>query len=568
MLWSNPDAWSSGQVPGPSDVAHVTAGRNIVIDGDYTVGGVLVDEGCLLGYMEDRSATLTTTGNVIVEGTLLARPNSPAVIHRLLFDGIDEDAYVGGGHTPLDSDVGLWVHGGRLDLTGSPKNAWTRAVGGLPLGASQVQVEDASGWRVGDVLVFTPTERPSVASFWDRYSTRSVQSINGNVIGLSGPLQNAHPETRDQENRPRRTEVLNLTRNVVITGKAGGRSHCMITHTTQPHTINDVEIAHMGPRQPNSDGYTSSVLGRYPLHFHECGNGSMDTSVIGIVVHDSGAHAFVPHLSNGIDFIRCVAHNIYEDAYWWDLAPSTREAGPPSDDILWHQCVASRILWDPAFRGYGLAGYQLPRGDDNVCTECIAVGVQGNVNSSGFSWPEEMIDEQGIWEFHHNIAHNCKVNGVFTWQNGPQIHPVGRTVVYHCESGIEHGAYVNSYIYDDILIWACRVGFRAHAHTHGPQRLEVKRMKIHLDGLGTECVRMMPHHQVGAEMVFINNKYQGYTQQAVHGGREDMRNRTRAVFQDTTWGSATLPHYVRGQALAGTIVREVEAGVEVRRYAF
>jgi hypothetical protein len=567
--WSDPQSWPDNRVPGPTDVARVTAGRTVEIDRNVSVAGAVVEAGATLAFQPGRSAVLLSAGNIVVEGVLQARPALADILHRVEFSGAEEPRYVGGGHAVLDTDVGLWVHGGRLDLRGTPKTSWTRATTGLMVGATSIGVASTSGWRVGDQLVVTPTARPSVAGWWDKYSYRRIASINGNTITLDGPLQNGHPATIDQEGRLRVAEVLNLTRNVVVTGRPGGRAHIMITHgNALPQVIDYTEIAWMGPRQANSEGYTSSVLGRYPLHFHECGDASGGSMVAGTVVHDSGGHAFVPHASHGINFLDCVAHNIYEDAYWWDLAPSTREPGPASHFTRWERCVASRVLWDPEFRGYGLAGFQLPRGNGNVCTQCVAVGVQGNVNAAGFSWPEEMIDEQGVWEFTFCVAHNCKVNGIFTWQNGPQVHPVGRTAIWHCERGIEHGAYVNSYVYDNFLIWACRVGIHAHAHTHGPGRLEFRRINIHLDGLGPEAVQMRSHHQAGAEMAFINNQYRGYTAQAIHGGREGMRNRTRALFQDTVWDSATLPHYVRGQALAGTIVREVEGGRQVMEYRF
>jgi hypothetical protein len=547
----------------------VTTGRTVEIDGDKVVAGVFVEPNATLAFQPTQSARLISAGNIVVQGTLQARPASASIHHHVVFDGAVEAWFVGGGHDVLETDVGLWVHGGRLDLRGTPKTSWTRASGGLNVGADTMAVTDADGWQVGDQLVVTPTARPTTPSFWDRYSYRRITDIEGNIVHLDGGLQNAHPATTDQEGRPRVAEVLNLSRNVVLTGRPGARAHVHIAHGADlPQVIDHTEIAWMGPRQSDGDGYTESVVGRYPLHFHECFDRSGGSKVIGTVVHDSGGHAFVPHASHGVDFIDCVAHNIYEDAYWWDLAPSTREPGPASHYIRWERCVASRVLFDPAFRGYGLAGFQLPRGNGNVCTQCIAVGVQGNVNAAGFSWPEEMIDEQGVWVFTFCVAHNCKVNGIFAWQNGPQVHPIGRTAIWHCERGIEHGAYVNSYVYDNVLIWACRVGIHAHAHTHGPGRLEFRRINIHLDGLGPEAVQFRSHHQAGAEMAFINNQFRGYTSQAIHGGREAMRNRTRAVFADTVWGSATLPHYVRGQALAGTIVRETVDGREVKRYSF
>ena len=82
---------------------------------------------------------------VTVDGALRMRPASADVEHRLVFTGVDESIYVGGGmtadghlHEPIETDVGLWVLGdGVVDLVGAPKTAWTTLAG-------DVEVEEAA----------------------------------------------------------------------------------------------------------------------------------------------------------------------------------------------------------------------------------------------------------------------------------------------------------------------------------------------------------------------------------------------------------------------------------------
>ena len=110
-------------------------------------------------------------------------------------------------------------------------------------------------------------------------------------------------------------EVFNLTRNVHIEGKAGGRAHVFI-RSNSAQSIKYAEFKYLAPRK-NEEG----VLGRYSLHFHFCGNGSRGSIVEGVVARKTGNHAFVPHASHGVSFYDCIAYDCLEDAYWYDDVP-------------------------------------------------------------------------------------------------------------------------------------------------------------------------------------------------------------------------------------------------------
>ena len=77
----------------------------------------------------------------------------------------------------------------------------------------------------------------------------------------------------------------------------------------------------MGPRHGEHE-----VLGRYAIHFHADRDGSRGSLVDGVVVSDSTGHAFAAHLSNGVTFRGCVAHDLVDDAFWWDLGLRRRGA--------------------------------------------------------------------------------------------------------------------------------------------------------------------------------------------------------------------------------------------------
>lgn len=470
--WSDPSTWT-GRMPSEDDVAVIA--RTVVLDRDVRLAGLLIRPGGELVFDPDRSRTLDSSSNIVVEGSLVMQPATPRTVHRIVFRGVDENAFVGGGMDVLDSDVGLWVMGrGKLRLKGSKRRAWTRAVGTVPSGTREITLEDdPKGWREGDELAIAPTRSPS-ANFDEAFDYAKVGSISGRTIELTTATRFDHPSLT-VGSRAFGAEVLDLTRNVQIEGTPGGRSHVFI-HSSRAQSIRWAAIRHMGPRQ-RAEEFTESVLGRYGLHFHLCGDGSRRSIVKETVVRDCGGHAFVPHTSHGVSFIDCISHDTFDEGYWWDDAPDTRTPGARTDDVLYSKCVASLVRSDPPFRGYRLAGFHLGRGRGSAARGCVAVGVRGNENAAGFIWPE---GSEGIWDFEDCVAHNNSVNGIFIWQNTDRHHVIERFVAFHNgRAGIEHGAYLNSYVYRNVdLVGNSLAGVILHAESDHQGSLRFENVKV------------------------------------------------------------------------------------------
>ncbi|QDT17345.1 G8 domain-containing protein [Alienimonas californiensis] len=485
--WSEPKTWGGGVLPREGDDVSIGEGIVVAIDLERSpVLGTLKVDGAL-AFPEGMSAELRLRGNLLLYGRLSMRPESAELRHTLTFVEVDEGAFVGGGMKPLASDVGLWARGGGvLDAVGAEKTPWTRLRGGAEAGATQIQVEDAAGWRVGDRLVLTPTQSPAVGKeCWTGYDDVRIQRVDGETVTLSEPLTHAHPRVNDEWT----AEVLNLTRNVVLQGTEAGRAHALFM-TDAPQAIRNVAFRHMGPRTPpDGNGITHSVLGRYPVHFHHCGDSSRGSLVENVVVHECGNRAFVPHASHGVTLRGCVSHDTWEDAYWWDPGE-----GHESHDSRWERCVASFVRSDPDFRGYRLTGFNLRHGERNAIADCVAVGVRGNNDASGFLWPEQFGD---VWEFTNCVAHNNKQDGLFVWQNNAERHRVGPFVSYHnADNGLEHGAYSNSYEYRDAILYGNgRAGVQVHAVSGSGKQLRFERLRIEGAGVtryGMEFVKHQP----------------------------------------------------------------------------
>jgi hypothetical protein len=517
--WSDPDSWPKGRVPGPGDVAVV--GRRIVLDTDAKVAGVTVEPGGALIFHPSASRRLESTGNVVVQGRLVMRPASAAVDHLLVFTGVDEGRMVGGGMDVVKADVGLWVMGaGVLELVGTPRRAWTRLNGAVGAGTARLPLADApTGWRPGDEVLVAPTLAPDQGEAWKAYSAGRVRSAGGRTVTLDKPTRFAHPAVDVIDDagsgRVQTAEVMNLTRNVRIEGTPGHRSHIFI-RSSRPQTLKAVAIRHMGPRK-QAEEFTELVLGRYGLHLHMCGDGSRGSKVEGVVIRDTGSHAFVPHLSNGIAFRDCISHNTFEDAYWWDGAPDTRTPGSPSHDILYERCIASQVQYDPPFRGFTLTGFALGRGNGDVIRDCVAVGVQGDTNAAGYQWPE---GGEGIWTFERNIAHNNANHGIFTWQNTGKLHVITRYTAYHNGgAGISHGAYNNRYTYRDSTLYGNAGGaLIVHADSWGGPESPLQFLNLRCHGANqSEYLVTAPRHHGDNELPpprFVASAFTGATKAA------------------------------------------------------
>lgn len=500
--WSDPAVWDTGDVPRTNDTITVNAGHSVTLDAaSAVVAGVTVADGGALTFSADRSIMLESSGNVVVAGALNLRPASASSVHTLRFVGIDEGQFQGGGMGVVDGDVGLWVVGtGLLDAVGSPKTSWTRVAAPVAPGATSITLADVpAGWQVGDEISIAPTEHPSVGDrSWSGFDQRSITGISANTVTLDQATSQGHPMV----NGSWAAEVMNLTRNVRIEGTPSGRTHVMMM-AQRPQTIANIGIRYTGPRRSTNEG-SEFVLGRYGLHFHHGGDATRGSLVDGVVVRDGGSHAFVPHESHGITLRDTIAYNHLEDAYWWD-------PGDLTNDTVWDRAIAAQLRAEPSYRGYRLTGFALGRGSGNAVRDSVAVGVQGNVDASGFSWPEWANAAPNVWDFTGNVSHNNKVDGIFDWQNTSGDTVIEGFVGYHNGGfGIDHGAYRNSHSHRDGVLFENRLGgILQRAVSHGNERFGYTKPTI----VGGLVAVQLAHHSLpsSAATVYRDCNFSGQT---------------------------------------------------------
>lgn len=449
--WNDPASWPGGVVPGAGDVAEVFG--SVALNTNTRIAGMKIHPGGQLRFSSRSDITLESTGNVEVYGKLIMRPGAP--VYTLRFLGVDESAFVGSGHHVLPTDIGLWVPKytdhteevnalGVLEIVGNPVKPWTRMSMGSTAGATGFFVDDIAGWQVGQRIVVAPTRPDDYTGFEERTIT-NVGSYSGwPLINVDSPLSFDHPMAP----APIATgaEVINLTRNAIVEGTPGGRSHVMIGSGAK-QIIDYAHFHHLGPRKNDPTTNTNEdekIKGRWPVHFHHMMGASMGTTHTGILVTDAGSHAIVPHASHGITLRDCATYNVAEHSYWWDdNKDAETDGGNDSNDILIEHCIAARIFSPVKL---GAAGFYLSPGVRNIVRDCVGVGAEGR-DGAAVTWPADCCD--GEWTNVRNLGHNNRHAGHKVYTNAPAGVPMTTEAdAYHCDVGVDHGAYKNFWTYD------------------------------------------------------------------------------------------------------------------------
>ncbi|MGH2787261.1 MAG: G8 domain-containing protein [Actinomycetota bacterium] len=496
--WSDPKTWG-GRVPGRRDVVRIS--KPVLLDVNARVAGIVIGPGGSLVFHPRRSVTLRSTGNIVVRGKLRMAPASHSRKHRLVFVDVNERRFRGKSLTPLKSDVGLWVMDrGVLSVDGARKLAWTWAAGDIAAGASAVTLSEVpSGWRRGDEIAITPTMHPNSGRHAEAFDVARIKAIDGRTIKLSRPTGFAHPKVAVAPDKSFGAEVLNLTRNVMIEGTKGGRSHIFM-RSRKPQHLKFLAVRHLGPRKRNrrNRDFTKVVVGRWPIHFHHAMGGSRGSEVAGVVARNVGSHAYVTHMSHGVEFRNCIAYDVLEDPYWWDKFDGT-------NDTLLDRCVAAKVSTDSEDKRGSLYGFVMGLGRRNVARNCVATGVMGTplTDTGGFGWLEK---NGGHWTFNNNVAHNNLNDGLFNWLNSGDVHEINRFTAYrNGRAGIEHGAYENRHHYEDCHVVDNKYSVILHTVSKDAPRLSFRRCILKGDIL----IPRRLGGQAGAPVLFIDSGFAG-----------------------------------------------------------
>lgn len=198
-----------------------------------------------------------------------------------------------------------------MDFHGTPLNrTWVKLGATALKGDSAVTLADeVTGWRVGDRVLLTATERQYKASKDAKLAQtfkpstrdltqteeRRIVAIDGRKLTLDAPLAFKH-----LGDGAYRGEAANLSRNVLVESAdpAKSRGHTMY-HRHSAGAISYAEFRGLGKE---------GVLGRYSLHYHLVGDTMRGSYVIGVSIWDSGNRWLTIHGTNYLVVRDCVGY--------------------------------------------------------------------------------------------------------------------------------------------------------------------------------------------------------------------------------------------------------------------
>ena len=203
---------------------------------------------------------------------------------------------------------------GRMEIHGSPMTrTWMKLAEDAKAGATTVRLpEIASGWRVGDDVLMTATERANGSGSFrpgpdrgkqPRSEERVITAIDGTTLTLNVPLKFAH-----QGSGQFRGEIANLSRNVIVESAdpRGVRGHTVF-HKFSKGGISYARFAHLGKE---------NVLGRYPIHYHLVGDTMRGSMVKGVAVVDSHNRWVTIHGTQYLVVQDCVGYQSVGHGYF------------------------------------------------------------------------------------------------------------------------------------------------------------------------------------------------------------------------------------------------------------
>src|SRR6185503_2140816 len=163
------------RVPRAGDKVSIPAGKDVLLDvTPPALGGVTVVG--KLSFADNKDLELTTEW-VMLHGELEigteAKPHKSKATITLTNNVPDEEPMKDMG------DRGIMIQGGTLNLHGDRTNSWTKLSKTADAGTTSIEVLNAAGWRVGDMIVLASTD-------FDPHQAerRTVAAIRGNAITL------------------------------------------------------------------------------------------------------------------------------------------------------------------------------------------------------------------------------------------------------------------------------------------------------------------------------------------------------------------------------------------------
>ncbi len=292
-LWSDPNTWPSGEVPGEGDAVEITRDMDVVLDVDAPGLRSLTIQG-KLSFSDERDISLESEWIYVPGGELQIGTAAFPYQHNATITLTDN---VPGEDINTMGDRGIMLMQGTLNMHGDRDHTWSKLSQTAEAGATTITVLDGHGWHVGDEIVLASTD------FDPRQAERrTITAIDGNTISFAQPLEYMHfgEITFGVDERG---EVGNLTRNIKVQASEDAAEtyfggHIMAMSGSRLY-VDSVELNRMGQHL---------TLARYPIHFHVLGEGS-GMYVRNAAIHDTFNRCVTVHGTDNLDIENNVTFN-------------------------------------------------------------------------------------------------------------------------------------------------------------------------------------------------------------------------------------------------------------------
>lgn len=394
------------------------------LDRDLTLNEVLEIEGELT-LDPNKNITITTSKNIIVTGKLISRP-SASVIHRIVFTAIDESKFVGGGESVLDSDTGMWVMNGQLDLQGALTDGWERP--------DNMQ----EGYKNMLLKAMTLTRNMRIEGTATGQSHLFIKSNKPQFIRY---VQFRYMGPRKDTNGDGNKELVT------------GRYACHFHHSEN------------GSRGSIIEGCIARDCNSHVFVPH----GSHGIDMRNNIVYNVLETPFWYDLGHRTNDLVWEGNLVYKVGY---VPRSTDQDSGGS----------------PTFGagGFNLGFGDGNKCNNNV----VVATSGSTRQSGAFIWPEIRDDKDNTkqletsWEFDGNTAINCPM-GSTIWHNNNHHHIISNFTTINCPVPTLHGAYQNHYMYINCRFIGGTVDLRAASGTTNRIRFE----NVEFDAAGRDyCV--------------------------------------------------------------------------------
>jgi hypothetical protein len=416
---------------------------------DLNINEVLEIEGTLT-LDPTKNVTISTTKNIILTGKLISKPEA-TVIHRILFTGINENNYQGGGDTVLASDIGLWVMGaGQLDLQGAVINDWKR------LGTDYAAMEKFAA-AVGSNMRIEGTATGQAHLFIKSSQPQFIRNVGFRYLG------------------PRKDTSGDAIKELV-TGRYAVHFH---------HSEN-------GSRGSIIEGCIARDCGNHVFVPH----GSHGITMRGNIVYNVTETPFWYDLGHKTN-----------DLLWENNLVVKVSYVPRSQD----QDSDNAPTFGVAGFTLGFGDGNICRGNVVVGTSGDTVQSAGFLWPE-IRIVDVTAQPESAWVFEDNVIINCPL-GLGGWQNNLHHHPVIRTIIINCKIPIFHGAYANLYAYKGGFIKGGTCELRAASAT--TNRIRFENIEFDAGGADACVVANEGPLPGVAPILFLNCKFTGFNKYAI-----------------------------------------------------